>query len=171
MTETATRLRAMNISSKRLFGRVQAAYSDEWYTPPRIVQALGAFDLDPTAGPMNHALTNFRLANGECGLQREWFGRVWLNPPYSNVHLWLEKMASHANGIALVNARPDAQWFHKMASAAEALFWLKGRIKFTRPGGGALNTPVGSVLVAFGSDNVEALRNSGLAGLLTLIEP
>ena len=160
----------MNISSNRLFGKVQTAYSDEWYTPSRIVQSLGAFDLDPTAGPMNHATTNYRIQAGECGLARGWFGRVWLNPPYSNVHLWLDKMVKHANGIALVNARPDAQWFQEMAIKAQALFWLKGRIKFTRPEGGALNPPVGSVLVAYGQANVESLRCSGLAGLLTLIE-
>lgn len=26
-------------------------YSDEWYTPPEIIEALGEFDLDPCAAP------------------------------------------------------------------------------------------------------------------------
>ena len=26
-------------------------YSDEWYTPPEIIRALGEFNLDPCAAP------------------------------------------------------------------------------------------------------------------------
>src|ERR1035438_10355266 len=62
-------------------------YSDEFYTPDPIVDALGAFDLDPCAGPKSHAKRNVRKP--ECGLTMDWSGRVWMNPPYWRIHDWL----------------------------------------------------------------------------------
>jgi hypothetical protein len=149
--------------SKRLSG-----YSDEWYTPERITTALGAFDLDPCAGPKSHARRNIRRP--ACGLRIPWEGRVWLNPPYSNVHEWLDRFTRHGNGIALVNARPETQWFQCLARGADALLWIKGRVYFEKPDGSTGHTTVGSVLVAYGKHNAKALRNSKLPGLLTPVD-
>jgi predicted acylesterase/phospholipase RssA len=46
---------------------------------------------------------NFYAAN-EDGRKQSWNGRVWQNLPYSNplAERFLEKMAKHNNGIALV---------------------------------------------------------------------
>jgi len=142
------------------------AYSDEWYTPARIVQALGLFDLDPCAGPMSHARINYRLP-GRNGLRLAWHGRVWMNPPYSSVHRWLELFATHANGIALVNARTEMIWFQRFVAGSSCLLWLRRRIRFERPGAQPGNPTVGSVLVAYGEENAEALRRCGLPGILT----
>lgn len=142
-------------------------YSDEWYTPCHITHALGVFDLDPCAGPMNHAVRNYRLAHDENGLELEWTGRVWLNPPYSNIHLWLDKMAAHKNGVALVNGRSETIWFQRVAAAASAFLWLKGRVQFLRPDGPRCSLQVGQVLVAFGGGNADALRRCGLPGIFT----
>jgi hypothetical protein len=139
-------------------------YSDEWYTPTRIVSALGPFDLDPSAGPMSHAARNIR-APMECGLSQDWAGRVWLNPPYSNVHEWLVKFIQHGDGIALVNARPETQWFQELAGKASAVLWLKGRIQFDMPEGPSKHPTVGSVLVAYGERNASALLSCGLPGV------
>lgn len=143
-------------------------YTDEWYTPDTIVQALGTFDLDPCAGPKNHARRNVRKP--QCGLAIPWEGRVWLNPPYSNVHEWLRRFEDHGDGIALVNARPETRWFQRLAGKADALLWLKGRVEFEKPDGKTGHTTVGSVLVAIGKRNAQALRNSGLEGLLTPVD-
>lgn len=167
MTDTAKRLRQMaNRSSTANFtGKPGKEYSDEWYTPPRIVNALGTFDLDPAAGPMNHAARNIRHPE-ECGLSAEWMGRVWLNPPYSNVHEWLTKFIAHGNGITLVNARPETQWFQRLAAEASAVHWLRGRIQFDMPAGPSKHPTVGSVLVAYGEANAAALLASGLPGIV-----
>lgn len=166
MTETATRLRQMSVRSTITFPGKSGCndYSDEWYTPERIVSALGSFDLDPSAGPMGHAMRNISLP--EDGLSVNWDGRVWLNPPYSNVHEWLAKFIAHNNGIALVNTRPETQWFQKLAAGASACLWLKGRIKFNMPDGPAKHPTVGSVLVAYGKANASALMKSGLPGVV-----
>jgi len=149
--------------SKRVGG-----YSDEWYTPERITRALGDFDLDPCAGPKSHAKRNVRRPT--CGLSMPWQGRVWLNPPYSNVHEWLDRFTAHGDGIALVNARPETQWFQRLAAKADVLLWLKGRVQFEKPDGTTGHTTVGSVLVAIGKHNAESLRNSKLPGLLTPVD-
>jgi hypothetical protein len=46
------------------------------------------------------------------GLQKEWVGRVYLNPPYGKgMERWLEKLKHHGNGIALIFARTETQCF------------------------------------------------------------
>lgn len=168
VSETSLRLRQMSVRSSIAFpGKSgKADYSDEWYTPPHIVQALGAFDLDPSAGPMDHAKHNIRWPE-QCGLESTWFGRVWLNPPYSNVHLWLEKFIAHGNGIALVNARPETLWFQRLVANSTAIQWLRGRVQFQRPEGPSKHPTVGSVLVAYGIENAETLETAELPGIVT----
>lgn len=146
-----------------------STYSDEWYTPPELVAALGAFDLDPCAGPMQHAAENWRTPID--GLAQPWAGRVWLNPPYSDVPQWLTKFAAHDNGIALVNARPDAKWFQGFVAGATAVMWLCGRVEFGRPDGTHGHPPVGSVLVAYGRENARRLTGSGLRGIAMHLSP
>jgi hypothetical protein len=163
--ETRTRLMEIRSSvvypgaAKRICG-----YSDEWYTPARIPKALGPFDLDPCAGPQSHARKNIR--SPQCGLKTRWSGRVWLNPPYSNIYEWLAKFTAHKDGIILVNARPETHWFQQLANSADAVLWLKGRIHFEQPDGTQHRPPVGSVLIAFGKHNATALAKSGLPGVL-----
>lgn len=168
VSQNATRMRQMRIrSSMKMPGAAKAAhYSDEWYTPAQIPAAIGGFDLDPCAGPSNHAALNLRASEGMDGLTAPWAGRVWLNPPYSNVHQWLERLIEHNNGVALVNARPETQWFQRAVSRSRVVLWLKGRVDFIRPDGKATHPPVGSVLMAYGDSAAEALRNCGLAGVL-----
>lgn len=139
-------------------------YSDEYYTPDYIPAALGHFDLDPAAGPKSHATVNIRLP--QDGLKIAWGGRVWLNPPYLDIEPWLEKFARHGNGICLVNVRCETRWFQELIASASLALFLRGRIKFTRPNGQvATNPPTGSVLVAYGQTNAEALAGSGLKGM------
>jgi hypothetical protein len=142
------------------------SYSDEWYTPAHIPAALGRFDMDPCAGPSSsHATRNVRLP--EDGLKVPWSGRVWFNPPYSNLYDWLALFQAHGNGIALVNMRCETIWFQSLASHCDGLLFLKGRLAFEDARGNSGNcSTVGSVLVAYGKRNARALARSGLPGLL-----
>jgi hypothetical protein len=141
-----------------------AKYSDEYYTPGYIVEALGAFDLDPSAGPMTYAARNVRLP--ENGLAIAWERRVWLNPPYLDIEPWLQRFAAHGNGVCLVNNRVETHWYQRLVKAADSVLLLRGRIKFMRPDGHpAVSPPTGSTLVAYGRQNAVALQRSGLDGL------
>lgn len=142
-------------------------YSDDWYTPPEIPQSLGEFDLDPCAAKerpkLNHALVNWR---GVDGLSQEWFGRVWLNPPYSAVGPWLDKLAKHGNGIALLNSWTEREWMQKGIRAADGAMFLRTRVRFIHPSGRRNHGCCGQVLLAFGADNLRRLAMSGLEGVV-----
>lgn len=141
----------------------------EWLTPPDIVSALGRFDLDPCAHPKQFYRTaKIMIAPPADGLTAQWVGRVWMNPPYGGViKEWLERLASHGNGIALVPSRTEVErWFWPFIwEAADALLFLKGRLYFRKPDGSVQgNAGHGSVLAAYGQRNMASLRNSGIAG-------
>lgn len=143
--------------------------SDEWLTPPEIIHSLGIFDLDP-CGAINAfystALTTFTVVDD--GLSKDWFGRVWLNPPYgSNTKTWLSKLANHGNGIALIFARTETKMFiDHVWNKANSLFFLYGRLNFYHVNGikGNINSGAPSVLVAYGKNNTKTLKECGLYG-------
>ena len=101
--------------------------TDVWLTPLEIVNTLGIFDLDP-CGELDHKTA--KTIYSFNGLEQNWFGRVWLNPPYSEVGKWLEKMAVHNNGIALVYARLETKWAQNIIPQCSSVFFPKGRISF-----------------------------------------
>lgn len=140
----------------------------DWLTPPELVKKLGYFDLDPCCpldAPFYHAKQNFTV--DEDGLSQDWFGRVYLNPPYGKgMELWIEKLKFNGNGIALIFARTETKcFFDHIWNAADALLFVKGRIRFYHVSGiqgGTSGAP--SVFVAYGQTNAQALKNSGIAG-------
>lgn len=149
--------------------------NDEWLTPPYIFKSLGVFDLDPCCPlkkirPWEIAKINYDKEDD--GLNKEWFGRVWCNPPYGkNTFSWINKLANHGNGIALIFARTETIGFHEeIWNRANAIFFFKGRLKFYYVNGvegNSANAP--SCLVAYGENNVEALKNSNLNGRLIIL--
>ena len=138
--------------------------SVEWYTPSWVFDELRIdFCLDPssphdmeTPVPAKEKYTIF-----DDGLKKPWFGRVFLNPPYGpDTPLWIRRMISHGDGIALVFSRTDAQWCQEAMQASTAILFLRGRIDFI-PGlenqhkkgrAGA-----GTVMFAFGIECADAL--------------
>jgi hypothetical protein len=140
----------------------------EWLTPPDLVASLGPFDLDPCTPenpPFVHAPVNFTILDN--GLKKEWFGRVFMNPPYGKgLELWMEKLKFHGNGIALIFARTETKlFFNHVWDAAHGMLFVKGRIKFFNLEGKLTGTPgAPSVFIAYGSSNADALEHSGIAG-------
>lgn len=140
----------------------------EWLTPPELVKSLGDFDLDPCSpvnAPFFHAKTNFTAVDN--GLIKEWFGRVYLNPPYGRgMELWLEKLKFHGNGISLIFARTETKcFFQHIWNDADAILFVKGRIKFYHVSGVQGGTPgAPSVFIAYGKENAVALKDSGIEG-------
>ena len=147
------------------------ASRDDWQTPIALVSALGVFDLDPCANcsnPTRLARRGFTLVDD--GLEREWIGRVWLNPPYgASARVWIARLAQHGNGIALIPPRLGAKWFHETVLATfDGILFHKGRIPFINPDTGkpVRGNNADSIFVAYGANNVDALSTSGLPGKL-----
>lgn len=101
--------------------------SDVWLTPLDRIAPLGVFDLDPCGESFHSTAKNIYTKHG---LHKEWFGRVWLNPPYSEVEKWLDRMVEHGSGVALVFARMDTRWAQKILPQATQVFFPKGRLYF-----------------------------------------
>lgn len=141
--------------------------SDEWLTPPEILAKLGAFDLDPCS-PINRPWDTARrhYTVTDDGLSKEWFGRVWMNPPFGReATRWMKKMADHENGIALIPARTETAMFYESVwTRADAVLFLKGRPHFHRVDGSraSFNSGAPICLVAYGQCNHAALLASGL---------
>lgn len=148
---------------------------DEWLTPPDIIAALGgweSFDLDPCSPvvrPWPTARRHYTVEDD--GLRQSWGGRVYLNPPYGPyTKLWMDRMLSHSNGVALIFARTETEAFDRIWRGASAYLFLARRLAFYHVDGtkGKCATAP-SVLVSFDTDesegrNAASLRQSGLRG-------
>ena len=140
----------------------------EWLTPPWILEKLGEFDLDPCAPvnrPWNIAKHHYTIEDD--GLSKKWFGKVFCNPPYDNAGEWLNKLHDHGNWIALIFARTETEmFFSEVWDKADAILFIKGRLWFYHVTGEKARSNGGapSVLIAYGNDSVETLRESGIPG-------
>lgn len=149
--------------------RANRGATDTWLTPPEMVEALGPFDLDPCCPevmPWRTARVMVKQPND--GLAVHWWGTVWLNPPYGpETGKWLERLANHGDGIALVFARTETEMFHRWVwQEADTLLFLKGRLHFHRPDGTRAKANAGapSVLIGYGWEAFERLRTCGIPG-------
>lgn len=127
--------------------------SQSWITPKFIIDDLGPFDLDPCAcdpQPWPCAAEQWTAH----GLHKQWHGLIWLNPPFHRYEVgqWMQRMARHGNGIALVHARTEAEWFVPIWEKATAIGFLKDRLYFHYPDGtrADANSGAPAVLAAFG---------------------
>ena len=158
--------------SGRAMGSHQSARAQTttWLTPPELIDALGPFDLDPCAAPSPRpwptAARHIELP--EDGLAAEWQGHVWLNPPYSfAAWRWLDKLAAHGDGIALVFARTETAGFvEQVWGKADGVLFLHGRLHFHHADGtrAAANAGAPSCLVAYGHRAAEKLMTTPLQG-------
>jgi hypothetical protein len=138
--------------------------SVDWYTPPWIFEKLGIqFDLDPCHPenkiPWIPVKKHYCLKDN--GLISPWVGNVWLNPPYGkNTSEWLHRMHNHRNGISLVFARTDCAWFHDYVAKADAILFLRGRVKFIDGlnKAGKSGAGCGSMLISWGKSNTDAMK-------------
>ena len=123
------------------------AGDNEWYTPKEYIEAavrvIGSINIDPASSKeANKVIGADRFfGKNEDGLQQEWPGNVWMNPPYSQplcTQFCEYLVRQHKAGITkeaivLVNNATETEWFQNMARYAGALCFPKGRIKFWCP--------------------------------------
>lgn len=139
----------------------------EWYTPKNIIDVVLAFfdeiDLDPCSNSRDEPNVPARqvFTEADDGLTQDWWGRVYMNPPYGDaIGAWVDKLcAAYDAGqieaaIALVPGRLDTAWFDRLT--AYALCFVRGRLRFV---GAENSAPFPSVLVYLG-DEVERFRET-----------
>lgn len=135
--------------------------TDERYTPLWIFKTLGVeFDLDPCSpalGIPGAPIKHYYTAEDD-GLSKEWFGNVWVNPPFSNPRPFMERIVQHGTGIALVRIS-QSQWAKDLWNKADGVLLNDKRLKFDRPNGSSVGIPAVTWLFAFGEKNALALDN------------
>lgn len=136
--------------------------SDEWYTPRPIIDAvlatMGGIDLDPCADPGRRVPAERHFTIADDGLACDWWGRVFLNPPYCGQQLgrWVRYLMYQlreghvTQAITLTPARTDTRWFQYLWRA-NALCFVTGRVHFDGPDGpGPTSATFPTVLSYFG---------------------
>ena len=144
-----------------------AMRKDEWLTPPDLLKCLGRFDLDPCAPVIRPWPTaNHHYTIEDDGLSQPWNGRVWLNPPYGQfTDTWLEALALHGRGTALVFARTETETWHNWVwPRARAILFLRGRLYFHHVSGQRAkhNSGAPSALIAYGDEDARLLVNCSI---------
>lgn len=145
--------------------RVPVSGITEYLTPKFITDALGPFDLDvaaPVYRPWEIATECFtgEHTGGQCGLKTPWHGFVWCNPPYgkrNGENDFIEKMARHNNGFALVSSKTETVlWHDTIWPCHSAILFFRRRLNFLKNDGTpnaegfASGFTNGSALIAFG---------------------
>ena len=145
--------------------------TDDWITPQFILEALGPFDLDPCCSatqPWETAENSYTI--DDDGFNKEWLGRVWLNPPYGpETGKWIGKLAEHNHGTTLIFARTETKmFFDHVWNHANSILFLKGRLYFHYPDGTKAKHNSGgpSVLIAYGKYDTIKLMKANKDGLL-----
>jgi len=147
------------MTQPRLFTTPQdGSTSDDYWTPKWIFDALGVeFDLDvacPPNGPAHTPCKAFYTQEDDA-LTADWYGAVWMNPPFSKPNDWVYKFIKHANGICLL-PYSKSKWFNHLWSQLDGIVALpRERAAFVQ---GDIFMPC--FLGAFGLANLEALHQS-----------
>ena len=136
---------------------------DDYYTPKWIFDKLNiTFDLDVAAPPNGcHWIPAKHYYDQQTnGLTSDWYGNVFMNPPFSKPIDWVNKFMQHANGIALL-PMSKSKWFDKIWAHQNAIVILPQNLKYIDPKGGNGSIFMPSILVAYGQQNIAALHNIG----------
>ena len=112
--------------------------TSEWETPQEFFNELNKefhFSLDPCATKENTKCNRFYTKEND-GLSKDWYGNVFMNPPYGReIGKWVEKaykeMEKGTIIVGLLPARTDTRWFHDYIYNKAEIRFLKGRLKFS----------------------------------------
>lgn len=133
---------------------MMSSNTDLWGTPQSFFDKLNEefhFELDVCANTDNAKCQRYFTKEMD-GLQQDWTGVCWMNPPYGRViGDWVKKAyESSLDGgttvVCLLPARTDTKWWHDYCMKGEVRL-VRGRLKFNDGKGTA---PFPSAVVIFG---------------------
>jgi len=139
---------------------------NESYTPLMYVDSarkvMGSIDVDPASNDYAQSKINANkyFTESNSGLDKDWVGNVWINPPYAYplIGEFIDKLTSeYLNGncesaVLLTNNSADTKWFHKAGEYATAICFTKGRINFYKADDSTTSPTNGQTFFYFGRD-------------------
>ena len=149
---------------------------NEWYTPADIIEAarrmMGGIDLDPASSDIaNHVVKAAKYYTAEMnGLDKAWWGNVWLNPPYSAdlIEAFTQKAVKESPNIRqmiiLVNNATETKWFRALVGISSAICFPSSRVKFYLPDGKTGSPLQGQALLYVGANPSEFLAEFSAFG-------
>lgn len=150
----------------------QNSGNNEWYTPAEYIEAarktMGNIDLDPASSDIaNKTVGASEYYTIETdGLKQNWFGNVWLNPPYSTdkigafVNKLIEELPNIDSAVLLVNNATETIWFSRIVEVASAVCFPKGRVKFVDINGNSSGAPLQGQAVLYIGEEVNKFIDS-----------
>jgi hypothetical protein len=157
--------------------------NSEWYTPQKYADAvhevMGFIDTDPCSCEV--ANDTVRAAEfytvEQDGLQQEWHGCVYVNPPYGDgtveefaVKLLLElDKGRTTQAIFLVNNCTETRWFQTLICHAAGVCFPCGRISFWSPDRQSKTPLQGQAILYFGQNAKRFKRVFSSIGFTSLV--
>lgn len=141
-----------------------------WFTPWEFIRKLGPFDLDPCTvsfRPFETAEASINHDLGFCGIETEWHGDVWLNPPYGKqIMPFIDKFLTHRKGVMLIFARMGSEGVQKIIKSGAYIYCLRKRVAFIdREQKNDSNAGTDSLLIFFDDKYIQRVEN-GFQGSL-----
>ena len=135
-----------------------------WETPSDFFERLNrefSFNLDVASSHENTKCERY-FTELENGLEQDWRGNVFCNPPYGReISQWVKKAydesLNNTNGVIvlLIPARTDTRYWHDyIFNKASEIRFLKGRLKFELNGASKQPAPFPSAVVIYRSNDI-----------------
>ncbi|KKN79612.1 hypothetical protein LCGC14_0338160 [marine sediment metagenome] len=130
----------------------------DWSTPQGVFDELDKefnFNWDVCADEKNAKC--FYYFPGDRGLDCNWSGTCFMNPPFGReISKWIKKAhdeakAGRATIVCLIPSRTDTSWWHSYVMKADEIRFIKGRLKFN---GHKNSAPFPSAIVVFRPNSV-----------------
>lgn len=153
---------------------------NEWYSPVRFIDAaletMGSIDCDPASSDIANQTVKAGkfFTKDDDGLKQEWFGNVWMNPPYAQPLMgqFAEAVTSKfesgeiRQACVLVNNATETEWFSRMASKASAICFPSSRVKFLDQNGKPGAPLQGQAVLYFGKNHKQFSKAHNLIGFV-----
>jgi ParB family chromosome partitioning protein len=143
---------------------------NEWYTPECYIESaklvMGSIDLDPASSIIANEIVkaNKFYTQDEDGLSFDWYGNVWMNPPYAQplIFQFISKLIESKEinqAIVLVNNGTETQWGQLLLSNSSAVCFHQSRIRFIDKYGNLGQAPLQGQIICYIGSNIDNFVN------------
>jgi ParB family chromosome partitioning protein len=155
--------------------------SDDWYTPPEIIEAaravMGSIDLDPaTTEDVNTNIIKagaiYTIETDGLNPENPWFGRMWINPPYGkgdgSAKMFMRRLKKEIDegnvtqAITCLNFNSmTSAWAHKYVWPCMTVHCIsRGRTNFYSPDPEKGSSPTSGAIFSYSGNNVDVFIES-----------